>query len=250
MSEANPLSNNISIIIAVYNGAKTLQACLNSVLSQTYPYMELIVMDGGSLDGTVEILRNISHRLSFWDSQKDRGIAHAWNKAMNHATGNWVLFLGSDDRLLDEHVLADMAQILRDDVTNDVIFGKCLMEGGEFHGEIWGGRDITAIRRRMTIPHIATFHRRTFMEEVGSFDETFKIAMDYELLIRKKVLSARFVDRLVTVMGGGGVSSVMIKNGLLELRKAQIKNQADWRVKIEAWHAAYQFRQIFNQLRK
>lgn len=249
MSEANSLINNITIIVAVYNGAKTMQACLDSIVRQTYPYVELIVMDGGSLDGTIEILRNNAHHLSFWDSQKDRGIAHAWNKARNHTTGKWVLFLGSDDRLLDENVLADMTEILSNDITHDVIYGKCLTEGGEFHGKIWGGGDITALRRRMCIPHIATFHRREFMEAVGPFDETFRMAMDYELLLRKKLLSARFVDRLVTVMGGEGVSARMIKNSLLESRKAQIKNQADWRIKIEAWHAVYQFRHIFNQMR-
>lgn len=241
-------NTRISIIVAVYNGAKTLQACLNSIECQTYPNIELIVMDGGSSDGSVEILRNNADHLSFWESQKDRGIAHAWNKAMQHATGDWVLFLGSDDRLLDEQVLADMAEILSVDGAHDVIFGKYIVDGGAFHGLIGGGGgDLSAIRRRMIIPHTAAFHRRSFMEEVGHFDETFKMAMDYELLLRKKTLSARFVDRHVTVMGGEGVSSRLIKKTLFEGRAAQIKNKADWRVKIEAWHAFYQLRHWLNQ---
>lgn len=241
-------NTRISIIVAVYNGAKTLQACLDSIVCQTYPDMELIVMDGGSSDGTVEVLRNNVDRLSFWESQKDRGIAHAWNKAMQHATGDWILFLGADDRLQDERVLSDMAEILRVDGAHDVVFGKYIVDGGAFHGLVGGrGGNLSAIRRRMIIPHTAAFHRRSFMEEVGQFDESFKMAMDYELLLRKRTMSARFVDRLVTVMGGEGVSSRLIKKTLFEGRAAQIKNKADWRIKIEAWHAFYQLRHWLNQ---
>lgn len=244
------LNAKISIIVAVYNGAKTLQTCLDSIICQTYSDMELIVMDGGSSDGTVEILRNNPDRLFFWESEKDRGIAHAWNKAMQHATGEWILFLGSDDRLQDERVLADMAEILSTDCVNDIVFGKYFVDGGAFHGLVGGrGGDLSALRRRMIIPHIAAFHRRSFMEKVGQFDEAFKMAMDYELLLRKRTMSARFVDRIVTIMGGDGVSSRLIKKTLLEGRVAQIKNKVDWRIKIEAWHAFYQLRHWLNQRR-
>ena len=77
----------ITIVIAVFNGAKTLERAIESVARQTYPYKELIVMDGGSTDGTVEILKRYGATIKYWESKPDRGIYHAWNKALDHAEG-------------------------------------------------------------------------------------------------------------------------------------------------------------------
>lgn len=236
----------LSIVVAVYNGDKTLQACIDSIAGQTYTNRELIIMDAGSTDGTVDILQKNTCHASHWESAPDRGIAHAWNKAMNHVHGEWIVFLGADDRLHDERVLADMAEVLSNDSVNDVVYGKITFEGGAAHGLVVGNAaDLSVLRRRMIIPHTAAFHRRVFFEEVGQFDEAFKMAMDYEILLRKKTLAARFVDRHITVMGGEGVSSRLIKKTLLEGRAAQIKNKVDWRAKIETWHAFYQLRHQF-----
>jgi glycosyltransferase involved in cell wall biosynthesis len=89
----------ISVIVAVFNGAKTLQQCIDSVAGQTYPHKELIVIDGGSIDGTREILEGDATKLAYWVSEPDRGIYHAWNKALARARGDWICFLGADDYL-------------------------------------------------------------------------------------------------------------------------------------------------------
>lgn len=247
MSNSVNKSPLISVIVAVFNGANTIQRCIKSVANQTFLSKELIVMDGASSDATVSILERNTSQIAYWESKKDRGIAHAWNKALKHASGEWILFLGADDRLKDDHVLSDMAEILSKDVENDLVYGQIIFEGGSAHGQVAGmSSNMHKIRRRMFIPHTAAFHRRTFFDEVGQFDEAFKMAMDYEILLRKRALSARFVNRRITVMGGEGVSSMLIKNNLLEGRAAQLKNKADWRVKIEAWHAFYQLRHQFN----
>jgi len=196
----------ITIIVAVYNGAKTLQACLDSIAGQTYPNRELIVIDGGSTDGTIEILQSNTDLITYWESQKDRGIAHAWNKALEHVTGDWIIFLGADDRLHDSHVLSEMADELKNDSVNDLVYGQINIEGGKFDGEVLGGifkPDI--LIRRMNIPHTATFHRKRFFDDIGQFDESFKIAIDYDLLLRKPPLRARFVERRISIMGGEGV---------------------------------------------
>jgi glycosyltransferase involved in cell wall biosynthesis len=240
----------ISIIVAVYNGSKTLQACLDSIANQTCQNLELIVMDGGSTDGTVDILQRNSPAIGYWESQKDCGIAHAWNKALEHTKGEWILFLGADDRLQDEHVLSDMANVLRNDSFNDVVYGQIVFEGGATHGLVLGdASELGKLKRRMIIPHQAAFHRNTFFREVGKFDEAFRIAMDYDVLLRKKTLSVQFVERCITVMGGEGVSSRLIKKSLIEWRVAQIKNTVDWRFKIEVWHAYYRLRYLLNSWR-
>jgi len=239
----------ISIIVAVFNGAKTLQRCLDSVEMQTSRNFELIIMDGGSTDDTISVIGENSDLISYWESKEDRGIAHAWNKALEHVKGDWILFLGADDCLADEHVLSDMVDVLSEDKGNDLVYGKMIFEGGDLDGLCLGADfSLEKIKRRMIIPHTAAFHRRTFFDEVGRYDENYKLGLDYEILLRKKNLSAHFIDRLVTVMGGEGVSSLLIKRSLLECRSAQLKNKADNRIKIELVNAFYLLRHYFNQL--
>src|SRR3990172_6849742 len=95
----------ISIIVAVYNGKATLQQCIDSVAQQTYPNKELVIIDGGSNDGTVELLEKNRSKFSYWISEPDRGIYNAWNKGLVQAHGEWVCFLGADDYLWDATVL-------------------------------------------------------------------------------------------------------------------------------------------------
>lgn len=235
----------ISIVVAVFNGGDTLQRCIDSVANQTYPHKELIIMDAASKDATVSILKKNTSQIAYWESEVDRGIAHAWNKALEQTKGDWILFLGADDRLQDSRVLSDMADVLSNNSINDLVYGQIIFEGGPTHGMLVGGAgNLSALKRRMTIPHTAAFHRRIFFEEVGKFDEAFRMAMDYEILLRKRTLSVSFVDRRITVMGGEGLSSRLIKNTLLEGRASQIKNKVDWRTKIEAWHVYYQLRRV------
>src|SRR5580693_3513958 len=90
----------ISIIIVTYNAAATLQVCLESIYSQSYKDLEIIVIDGQSTDGTVDILKQNTARLAYWKSEKDEGVYDAMNKGVKHLTGQWVYFLGADDELL------------------------------------------------------------------------------------------------------------------------------------------------------
>lgn len=237
----------ITIVIAVFNGGKTLQKCIDSITNQNFLAKELIIMDGGSTDLTVSILESNDSFITYWESKADRGIAHAWNKALGHAKGEWILFLGSDDRLANDHVLEGMVEILHNDQGNDLVYGKIVFEGGDMDGlHIGSDFDLHRMKRRMTIPHTAAFHRRSFFEEVGQYDEAFKLALDYEILLRKRHLCAHFEDCLVTVMGAEGVSSLLIEKSILECRVAQIKNHVNNRIKIELVNGFYLLRHYYN----
>lgn len=110
----------ISIIMATYNAAAQLERTLRSVERQCYPHWEIIVQDGGSTDGTLEILE--SHRASVsWVSEPDRGIYDAWNKAVARAGGDWALFLGADDFLMNDNVLAQCVHFLKK-FDDDIVF--------------------------------------------------------------------------------------------------------------------------------
>lgn len=124
----NPNNNNnalLSLIVVTYNAAKTLQTCLNSVFIQTYPNLELIVIDGDSTDGTQEILKANADKITYCKSEPDNGIYDAMTKALTQAKGEWIYFLGADDELLPD--FSAMALELRD--PNFVYYGSVLTRG-------------------------------------------------------------------------------------------------------------------------
>lgn len=92
----------ISVIIVTYNAAVTLQKCLNSIYRQTYPEIKIIIIDGKSIDETVNIIKANADKIFYWKSEPDHGIYDAMNKALPHVSSNWVYFLGSDDELYPE----------------------------------------------------------------------------------------------------------------------------------------------------
>lgn len=212
----------ISIIVAVYNGAKTLQRCIDSVSDQTYDHKELIIIDGGSTDGTIEIIRSNQNKVTYWQSEPDNGIYNAWNKALDHLSGDWILFLGSDDYLWKSSVFEEMMPHLIKAESQDMrmVYGQvarvtqddvlCCLDGYSWEytrrGIITDG--ICAFA------HQGMFHHRSLFELHGKFDETFKIAGDYEILIRafKDGGDAFFINGLIiTGMQTGGITANCIK---------------------------------------
>nr|WP_281719808.1 glycosyltransferase family 2 protein [Nitrosomonas nitrosa] len=226
--DAEPL---ISVVVATFNAVATLDRCINSVSEQTYRYKELIVIDGGSTDGTVEILKRNSEKIRYWISEPDRGIYHAWNKALVKAEGEWICFLGADDHFWDEHVLTRMVRELAKlppDIR--IAYGQIMLLNGSGErlyavGEPWE-RLKQRFLKSMCIPHPGMMHRRSLFKQHGGFDESYRIAGDYELLLRElKTADAVFVPDLVTVgmRQGEGESShpASTLRVLHETRRAQ-----------------------------
>lgn len=226
--QSNKTPPLITIIIAVYNGANTLEACLKSILSQSHKAIELIVMDGGSTDGSTKILEKHSTKITYWESQRDRGIYHAWNKALTHASGEWIYFLGADDLLHDEFVLERFcAHIKNLEVRPLIAYGKIIYCDGNNRrpmGEPWSAIS-RKIHRGMCIPHQGVFHNKNLFSKYGPFDETFKIAGDYKTILKSiKESSPYFIsDLIVAYQYSGGKSSLRKFRWqvLKEFRRAQ-----------------------------
>jgi len=206
---------SFTVIVAVRNGASTLQRAFDSVIGQTYDDVEIIVMDGASTDGSQAILERNAEHLAYWESEPDRGVYHAWNKALEHATGDWVSFLGADDRFHHAAVLARMADALAaDEERHRVAYGyldKTRLDGQVVRSTIgpWSEDQRTRFRRGVMIPHPATFHHRSLFELHGQFDESFRIAGDYEFLLRELLVDdALFIPEVVVDMAGGGMSDL------------------------------------------
>lgn len=223
----------LTVIVAIYNGAATLQQCLDSVAQQTYANKELIVIDGGSHDGTVDLLLANSELISYWISEPDRGIYNAWNKGLAKAKGEWICFLGADDFFWDARVLERVAEqlvTLPSDVR--VAYGQIMLLNNDGEclfpvGEPWGSIK-ERFKQIMCIPHQGVMHRRSLFAQYGKFDDSFRIAGDYEFLLRElKSSDAVFIpDIILTGMRHGGVSSDPKGSVLLlhEIRRAQYTN--------------------------
>lgn len=205
----------ISIVTVCFNAEAFLEQTIESVLCQTYPQMEYIIIDGGSTDGTVKIIRRYESHLSYWHSKPDRGLAHAFNLGLEHATGEWILFLNSDDFFLNPTVVETMAPHLAKQTETDVVFGNCIFMTRErdakpaplrqIYGRPWSWKEF---RLTDTIPHPAAFTNRAYFQRVGSFDESVNIVMDYELFLRGgPELKAYYVPVNVSGMREGGKST-------------------------------------------
>ena len=204
----------ISIIVAVFNGSKTLQQCIDSVAQQTYANKELIIIDGGSKDGTVDMLEANREQISYWISEPDKGIYNAWNKGLSQAKGEWICFLGADDFFWDAQVLERMtAQLQAIPPAILVAYGQIMLLNNDGEALYPIGQSWKKIKDRfkqiMCIPHTGAMHRRSLFERHGKFDESFRIGGDYELLMRElKTGDAVFIPNLITVgMRQGGISS-------------------------------------------
>lgn len=220
----------VTVITAVFNGAKTLEKTILSVINQSYSNVEFIVIDGGSTDETIEILKKYEHAIDYWVSEPDRGIYDAWNKGVELSQGNWICFLGADDIFWNGKSIQDIVTRLKplpDDIRVAYAQVMLLNQFGEkicVVGEPW-----LEIKERfkqvMCIPHQGIMHRRSLFEKHGIFDESFHIAGDYELLLRELLSQDAefFSSFILTGMQQGGVSSSpqnSIKT-LREIRRAQ-----------------------------
>jgi len=212
---------SVSVIIAVFNRAGTLQRCLDSVFAQTVVPLEVIVCDGGSTDGSREIIEANRTMLAYWQSQPDRGVPHAWNMALAHATSDWVCFLGADDRFARPDSVATMLEAATDPATNFVSGQAILVDEGGHERRVVGMRwDFERMKRHQNVAHPGALHRRELFARYGNFDESFAIACDYEFLMRVgRDMCAAFVTQPVTLMGAGGQSNTQAWRAFRENRR-------------------------------
>lgn len=178
----------ITVLVATYNAAHCLQRCIDSVANQTYSNVELIILDGGSTDGTVDIIKANEKVIGYWESKPDKGIAHAWNKALRNMSGDWFIILGADDYLHDAHVLETFVQRLCEAGNSLVVYGE--VNRVNEHGKVIEANDggpwslKRFLERPMYTCHQSMFCNRALIEKIGYFDEEFRTAMDYDFILR------------------------------------------------------------------
>ena len=182
----------VSIITPSYNQARYLESTIRSVLDQDYPHIEYIVIDGGSTDGSVEILRRYSERLAGWVSEKDRGQTDAINKGFARARGEILAWLNSDDTY-EPHAIREAVQFLQERPEIGLVYGDAnfIDENGGVIGRFPAAQtDYRRLRQGYVhIPQQAAFWRADLWRKVAPLDPSFYFAMDYDLWVRLAALA-------------------------------------------------------------
>lgn len=194
----------ISIVTPSYEQADFIERTINSVLSQSYPNLEYFIQDGGSSDGTINILEHYSGKVSGWDSQSDSGQSQAINRGFSHATGEIMAWLNSDDLLLPG-ALDYVADYFMQHPDIDVVYGhRVLIDDKDQQIGRWivPSHDDAILSWHDFIPQETLFWRRSIWEKAGGhIDESFRFAMDWDLIARFRDAGAHFF-RLPRFLGG------------------------------------------------
>ena len=202
----------VSIITPSYNQGQFLEQTIQSVLAQDYPRIEYILMDGGSTDGSLEVIRRYSDRVAYWESQPDRGQAHAINMGLGRASGELLGWLNSDDVLLPSTVSRVVAAFEHYPDT-DVVYGR--LERIDAHGNLVPTpmlpKDKVVFNKQLVIGECVvnqpgSLWRRWVMQRSGVLDERLDYALDYEYWIRLALDGAIFM-RLPEVLARFRLSS-------------------------------------------
>lgn len=213
----------LSIITVNLNNREGLQKTIDSVVAQTFKDFEWIVIDGGSTDGSKELIEQYADRFAYWASEPDKGIFNAMNKGIRVAQGEYLQFLNSGDWLIDEHVLKDFVD---ESFSTDIVDGDIRLVykdreeiakapetvdfGLFYHGSLW---------------HPCAFIKKTIFEEIGLYNEQYRIISDWELFMRALILhdaSYQHFNRVIAAFPVDGISA----NPLFEQETEQGKRNA------------------------
>ncbi len=191
-------SPKVSIITVVYNDAPNIERCIRNTLLQTYRNIELVVVDGGSTDGTADIIKRYDKHI-IWVSEKDNGLYDAMNKGTQMATGDWVLFRNCGDFFFNEYVVEKVFNNYED-------HGESFILGNERYFRHWGFKDMKPCILRnsfyqcMPVCHPATFVRRTLQLE-NPFNINYRNSADYDFFIKtfEKGATYKYYDMLFSI---------------------------------------------------
>lgn len=222
-----------SIITVSYNASETIEDLLKSVLNQTYPHIEHIIMDGGSTDGTLEIIKKYEDKISKWISEPDKGIYDAMNKGVKLASGDVVGILNSDDLYADEFVIEEVVKEISQN-NSDSCYGDLVYVDKKNTDKVirsWqsGKFSEAKYKRGWMPPHPTFFVKKSIYEKYGMFNLDFPIAADYEIMLRfllKYKISICYLPKVLVKMRIGGKSNKSLSN----IAKANLECYKAWKI--------------------
>ena len=213
----------ISLITAVYNREKTIQRALESIKSQTCKDIELVVVDGGSSDKTIDIVKSSISKSDIFITEKDDGIYDALNKGINISSGEIIGFLHSDDLYFDTNTLSKVSKIFLNNNDIDIVYGNAIFFKGEITSKVVRNyrSDKLSVKNLAwgKMPaHTAMFFRKRIFHDYGVFDKTYKISGDYEFLCRIMKtgrINSYYIPETLIKMQLGGISTGGLANAMI-----------------------------------
>ena len=206
----------ISVVIVTFNSGKVLSRAIESYISQDYENKELIIIDGNSTDNTIEIIKKYNSYINYWKSEPDNGIYDAMNKGWHESTGDYIIYIGSDDQLNP----GSLSLLAKDCSGEDIIYGDI-----QFlypNGKIKNGHalNVKVIKKGPFCSHQALMMKRDMIKELKGFDTQFKILGDYELILRAYLSGAtlKYIKGYISKFAIGGTSYISLRNESEKLR--------------------------------
>lgn len=228
----------ITIITVCYNAISSIEKTILSVINQTYPNIEYIIIDGGSTDGTIDIIKKYEDKTTYWISEPDKGIYDAMNKGIKLATGEWINFMNCGDTFYSKTSISEVFQ--KANLESDIIYGNTnlLLSTGEY---IQRGKVVTNLEY-MPFVHQSSFSRSYLMKKYG-FDTKYKICADKNFFytIYQNKNKFEYVDvNISNYEGENGFSAVNAVNMFREIGRIENKDQTlSWRINFTIFKYIY-----------
>ncbi len=199
--------SKISVITASYNAVEKIEKTILSIINQNYNF-EYFIIDGGSTDGTVDIIKKYENKIDYWVSEPDKGIYDAMNKGISKAKGKYIIFIHAGD-ILRENILSDLAEEFQDNKCK-FLYGNVLMKD---INKIYNGKYNKYKSMLSSICQQAIFYHKDIFRIVGIHEIKYKILADRVLNIKcfgEKKIKKKFINKIIADYEGGGFSSNQI----------------------------------------
>ncbi|NDW11790.1 glycosyltransferase [Bacteroides sp. 214] len=241
------MSSLITIVTVSYNAASTIEATILNVINQTYKNIEYIIIDGGSKDDTLDIIKRYEDKISSWISEPDKGVYDAMNKGIEKATGEWILFLNCGDSFYTNTVLFDVAERLGNSDA-DVVYGDTMCVFSEKINKRIDGLSIENIQKRMPFCHQSCFLRTKVAKE-NLFDLGYKVCADYNQFYNLYTKGARF-EYVSTIIAYYNLADVSLSNSneLLMFDEIAKINGSDKHTVFKLKRAVFSFRVLLKRM--
>lgn len=219
------MSYKLSIITINYNNAKGLDKTLQSVINQNSQDFEYVVVDGNSSDESEKIIDSHKNYIDKWISEPDSGVYNAMNKGIRMASGDYLLFLNSGDKLADQNVIAEILPSLKNN--EDIIYGNLIYSLNELPQTLFTppkNIDLTYFLNSF-LPHPSSFIKKNLFQKIGFYNEKFKIISDWEFFLRAIVInkaSYLHIDEVISDFDNSGISSDSENEKLIRKEKQAV----------------------------
>lgn len=217
------LNYSVGIITVVYNGVNYIENTILSVIKQSYKNFEFIIIDGGSNDGTLEIIEKYKHKITFYKSESDKGVYDAMNKGVTYSKSEWINFMNAGDSFYDENVLKNI--FVSNEPLGDVIYGpvNCF---DKYKNVIVKPKKISKLENGMAFCHQAAFVKRELLLKY-KFDNNYKICADYNLFYQLFKEGSFFFETPFCIANYELETGISSKN-VFQSAKENLKIQGKW----------------------